>query len=50
MFPRDGKTVSNGSDIWDIGTKWFLIARKSVSTRQNEEFVKKLVYSRRKKL
>ena len=32
IFPRDGKTASSGRYIWDIGTKWFPLARKSVST------------------
>ena len=35
IFPRDGKTTSNGRDIWDIETKCFPLARKSVSTSQN---------------
>ena len=42
IFPRDGKTASNGRDIWDIGTKWFPLARKLLSTSQNEGFVSKL--------
>ena len=27
MFPGDGQTASNGKDIWEIGTKWFPLAR-----------------------
>ena len=49
-FPSDGKATSNITNIWDIGTKRFQLARKSVSTSQNERFVEKKVYSRRKKL
>ena len=41
MFPRDGKTASSRKDIWGIGTKWFPLARKSVSTSQNKGFVEK---------
>ena len=28
VFPRDGKTASNGKDIWDIGIKWLSLAKK----------------------
>ena len=41
MISRDGKTGSDGIDIYEIGTKWFPRARKSVSTNQNEEFIEK---------
>ena len=41
IFPQDGKTASNGRVIWEIGIKWFPLARKLVSTSQNEEFVEK---------
>ena len=39
IFPRDGKTASGGRVIEEIGTKWFPLARKSISTSQNERFV-----------
>ena len=42
MFPRDGKTASSRKDIWEIGTKWFSLARKPVSTCQNKGFVVKI--------
>ena len=38
MFPQDGKTASSREDIWEIGTKLFPLARKSVSTSQNKGF------------
>ena len=31
-FPIDGKTTSNRRNIWDVGTNWFPLARKCVST------------------
>ena len=42
IFPRDGKAASSIKDIWEIGTKWFPLARKSVSTSQNKRFVVKI--------
>ena len=39
IFPRDGKTASRGNGIWETGIKWFPLARKSVSTSRNGEFV-----------
>ena len=47
MFPRDGKTAFSRKDIWEIGTKWFPLARKSVSTSQNKGFVVKSVFTSR---
>ena len=41
MFPGERKAASNGRDIWEIGTKWFLLVRKSVCTSQNEGFIKR---------
>ena len=41
IFSQDGKAASNGSNIWEIGTKLFPLARKSVSTSQNEVFYEK---------
>ena len=49
IFPQDEKTVSNGRGIWEIWRKYFQLARKLVFTSQNEEFVEKKVYTRRKK-
>ena len=34
IFPWDGKAASSRKDIWETGTKWFPLARKSVSTSQ----------------
>ena len=34
--------------VEENGTKWLPLARKSVSTSQNEGFVEKQVYTRRK--
>ena len=31
-FRIDGKTTSNRRNIWDVGTNWFPLARKCVST------------------
>ena len=42
IFSRDGRTASSRKDIWGIGTKWFPLARKSVSTSQKKEFVVKI--------
>ena len=42
MFPRDGKTASSRKDIWEIRTKCFPPARKSVSTSQNNGLVVKI--------
>ena len=42
ISPRDGKTASSRKAIWEIGTKWFPLARKSVSTSQNKGFVVKV--------
>ena len=42
MSPRDEKTASSRKDIWEIGTKWFPLARKSVSTCQSKGFVVKI--------
>lgn len=41
MFPGERKAASNGRDIWEIATKWFLLVRKSVCTSQNEGFIKR---------
>ena len=27
IFPQDGKAASSRKDIWEIGTKWFPIAK-----------------------
>ena len=32
IYFRDGQTTSNGRGIWDIGTKYFALATKFVST------------------
>ena len=42
MFPRDEKTASSRKDIWEIGKKWFPLARESVCTSQNKGFVVKI--------
>ena len=42
MSPQDEKTASSRKDIWEIGTKWFSLARKAVSTTQNKGFVAKI--------
>ena len=42
MFPRDRKTISSRKDIWGIGTKWFPVDIKSVSTGHNKRFVVKM--------
>ena len=49
MFSRDEKTAPSWEDIWEIGTKWFLLGRKSGSASQNKEFVVKIIYTRWKK-
>ena len=41
-FQEMKKTASNGRTIWDIQTKRFSLAIKSVSSAQNEGFVSKL--------
>ena len=41
MFSRDEKTAPSREDIWEIGTKWFPLGRKSGSASQNKEFVVK---------
>ena len=35
------KIASNGRDISEIGTKWFLLARNLVSNSQYEGFIEK---------
>ena len=41
MFPGDGKTAFSRQNIWEIGAKWFPLARKSVSTRLSKGIVVK---------
>ena len=38
----DGKAACSRKNIWEIGRKWFGLARKSVSTSQNKEFAVKI--------
>ena len=42
MFPGDGKTAFSRQNIWEIGAKWFPLARKSVSTRLSKGIKKKV--------
>ena len=42
IFPLDGKAAFSRKVIWDIGAKWFPLARKSVSNSQNKGFVVKI--------
>ena len=42
MFLQDGKTAFRRKNIWEIGTQWFSLAGKSVSTSQNKGFVVKI--------
>ena len=42
MFPRDRKTTSIRKDISEVGRKSCTLARKSISTSHNKEFVVKI--------
>ena len=47
-FSLDGKKAFTGRSLEKIYKKWFSLARKSVSTTWNKEFVEKYVPNRRK--